>query len=112
MKETNQVKAEGKDGGACCHCHHKSVPRSEESLKLLKNRISRMNGQLNGISRMLDDNRYCGDILIQVAAVESALQAFGYIILQEHMETCVVEDVKNGNLGVMDETIGLIKKLK
>ncbi|MDO4265400.1 MAG: metal-sensing transcriptional repressor [Eubacteriales bacterium] len=111
-KESGKNKSDEKKTGGCCHCHHKSVPRSEENLKLLKNRISRMNGQLNGIARMLDDNRYCGDILIQVAAVESALQAFGYIILQEHMETCVVEDVKNGNLKVMDETIGLIKKLK
>ena len=39
--------------------------------------------RLNGIKKMLDDNRYCGDILTQIAAVESALQSFGYIILQD-----------------------------
>lgn len=71
-----------------------------------------MSGQLAGISRMLDDDRYCGDILIQVAAVESALQSFGYLVLKEHMETCVAEDVRKGSLTVMDETIDLIKKLK
>ena len=54
-----------------CH-HHKSTPRSEKELRLLQNRLKRMVGQLNGIGKMLDDNRYCGDILIQVAAVESA----------------------------------------
>lgn len=51
----------------------------------------------NHISRMLEENRYCGDILTQVAAVESALQAFGYAILKEHMETCVVEEIRKGN---------------
>lgn len=67
---------------------------------------------MNGIKKMLDDNRYCGDILTQIAAVESALQSFGYIILQDHMETCVVEEIKNGNLQIVDEAVDLIKKLK
>ena len=71
-----------------------------------------MAGQLNGISRMLDENRYCGDILTQVAAVQSALQAFGYVILKEHMDTCVVEEVRKGNTQIVDEAVELIKKLK
>jgi hypothetical protein len=71
-----------------------------------------MAGQLNGISRMLDENRYCGDILTQVAAVQSALQAFGYVILKEHMDTCVVEEVRKGNTQIVDEVVELIKKLK
>ena len=95
----------------CCS-HHKSTPRSESSNRQLQNRLNRMIGQLNGIKKMLDDNRYCGDILTQIAAVESALQSFGYIILQDHMETCVVEEIKNGNLQIVDEAVDLIKKLK
>ena len=71
-----------------------------------------MTGQLNGISRMLEENRYCGDILTQVAAVESALQALGYVMLQDHMETCVVEEIQNGNTAIVDEAIELVKKLK
>ena len=93
-------------GGACCH-HHKATPRS-----LLQNRLKRMMGQLNGISKMLDENRYCGDILIQVAAVESALQSFGYLVLQDHLETCVVEEIQKGNTQIVDEAVELIKKLK
>jgi len=61
---------------------------------------------------MLDDNRYCGDILIQVAAVESAMQSFGYLILQEHMKTCMTEEVQSGNTEVVDEVLELMKKLK
>ena len=71
-----------------------------------------MMGQLGGIANMLEDNRYCGDILMQVAAVESALQALGYVMLQDHMETCVVEEIQNGNTAIVDEAIELVKKLK
>lgn len=78
----------------------------------MKNRLSRMAGQLSGIGKMLDDNRYCGDILTQIAAVESALQSFGYLILQDHMETCVVEEIRRGNTGIVDEAVELVKKLK
>ena len=95
---------------ACCQ--HKHTPRSEETLKTLKNRLNRMIGQLNGIGSMLDDNRYCGDILTQIAAVESALQSFGYIILQDHLETCVVEQIQQGNTDILTEAVDLIKKLK
>ena len=98
--------------GARCACHHKSTPRSGQELRLLKNRLSRMAGQLSGIGKMLDDNRYCGDILTQIAAVESALQSFGYLILQDHMETCVVEEIRRGNTGIVDEAVELVKKLK
>lgn len=92
--------------------NQKHTPRSEKQKKQLQNRLSRMVGQLNGISKMLEENRYCGDILIQVSAVESALQNFGYLILQDHLETCVVEEVQRGNEKIMEETIELVKKLK
>ncbi len=96
-----------------CECiHTKHTPRSDEQLRQLQNRLNRISGQLGGISKMLEENRYCGDILIQVAAVESALQSFGYIILQEHLESCVTEEVQNGNEQIMEEVIGLVKKLK
>ncbi len=105
-----------KSADSCCKekkcCHYKTTPRNEESLRQLQNRLNRMIGQMGGIKKMLEENRYCGDILIQVAAVESALQNFGYIILQEHLETCVTEEIKSGNSAVIDEAVELIKKLK
>ena len=96
----------------CPACHQRHTPHSEEELRQLKNRLNRMVGQLNGIGRMLDENRYCGDILIQISAVEKALQGFGYSVLKSHMENCVVEEVRNGNPDIMDETLELMKKLK
>ena len=75
-------------------CRKKHTPRDEKSLKCL------------------NDNRYCGDILVQLSAAESALSAFGYEILSDHFKTCVVENVKDGNTSILDEAVELIKKLK
>lgn len=98
------------DGCACSH--YKIVPRDAAGQKQLQNRINRIIGQLNGIKNMIGENRYCGDILIQIGAVESALQSLGYIVLKEHMQTCVIEEVKKGNEAIMEEAIELIRKLK
>ena len=95
---------------ACCR--YKRTPRSQEAKKKLLNRLNRMIGQLGGIRKMVEEDRYCGDILMQVAAVQSALQALGYMMLQDHMETCVVEEIQNGNTAIVDEAIELVKKLK
>lgn len=93
-------------------CKYKHQPRDEKELVNLKKRIHRIIGQLNGVEKMLDENRYCGDILIQVSAIESALQSVGCIILKEHLETCVREKVKMDDPAVMVEVMELIKKLK
>ncbi|MDE6520467.1 MAG: metal-sensing transcriptional repressor [Ruminococcus sp.] len=99
------------DSEKCC-CHFKKTPRSEENSKQIKNRINRIIGQLNGIQKMIDENRYCGDIINQISAVESALQSIGYIVLEEHMQTCVIEEIKNGNNDIVNEALNLMKKLK
>ena len=115
--EKNGIAAAGACETGCPH--HKHTPRDEQAIRLLQNRLNRMIGQLNGIKNMVEDNRYCGDILTQVAAVESALQSFGYLILQsklesmqDHLETCVVEEIRNGNPQIVDEAVELMKKLK
>ena len=95
----------------CC-ARYKKTLRSEEQLKTLRNRMNRIAGQVAGIQRMLDDNRYCGDILTQIAAVESALQSVGYLVLQEHMRSCVAEGVREGRDEMLDEAVELMKKLK
>jgi DNA-binding FrmR family transcriptional regulator len=96
----------------CENCRYKAVPRDEELQRQLKNRMNRIVGQLNGMMAMVDDNRYCGDILIQLAAAEKALQSVGYLILQSHMDTCVTDRVRSGDAGAMDELLELVKKLK
>ena len=113
MSQTaDTIKDESNCPGTCNCCRPKQPPREEGQRRQLQNRLNRMIGQLGGISRMLEENRYCGDILTQVAAVESALQSFGYIVLQEHMETCVAQEVRKGNDQILEEAVELMKKLK
>ena len=95
-----------------CECHHKETPRSAAFQADLKKRLNRAIGQLNGVKDMLDDNRYCGDILIQLSAVMSALRSLGYIVLQDHMETCVADKIRENDESIIDETVELIKKLR
>ena len=97
---------------SCPHCSQKHTPRSKEELKDLKNRLNRISGQINGISKMVDENRYCSDILMQIAAVEKALEQVGYLVLSEHLKTCVVDDIKMDNYSSLEEALELMKKLK
>ena len=101
--------AEGASQNSCC-CHHKETPRSMEFQADLQKRLNRAIGQLNGVKNMLDDNRYCGDVLIQLAAAESAIHSVSSMLLQDHLKTCVVEQVRRGNDEVIDEVVQLIKR--
>ena len=91
---------------------HRFKPQDEAELRQMHNRLNRMVGQLNGVGRMLDENRFCGDILIQISAIDKALQSFGFMVLQSHIRSCVIEEVKSGNTEIMDEMIELMKRLK
>ena len=95
----------------CC-CKHKETPRSQELQADLHKRLNRAIGQLNGVKAMLDDNRYCGDVLIQLAAAQSAVRKDSELVLKNHMETCVVEQIQNGNLEVVDEALELIARFQ
>lgn len=92
--------------------NYRETPREEADLKMLISRVNRVSGQVEGIKAMLEENRYCGDILIQIAAAESALRSLGYLIFEEHLGTCVSDKIKSGDEGIIKETVELIKKLK
>ena len=93
-------------------CTGKTKERSEEELKSLTNRLSRIEGQIRGIRGMLDKNAYCPDILAQVAAAaNAALNAFSRELLSNHIRSCVVNDVRAGNDEVVDELLATLQKL-
>lgn len=102
--------AAGDGSAACCCGRHKETPRSAELQSDVQKRLNRIIGQLNGVKSMIDDNRYCGDVLTQLAAVESAVKSVSRIVLQNHLETCVVEQIQRGNVEVVDEVMQLFKK--
>lgn len=94
----------------CCHCH-KTKQRAEGEYKKLMNRLNRIEGQIRGIKGMLEKDAYCTDILVQVAAVNSALNSFNKELLAEHIRTCVIEDIKAGKEDTVDDLVDTIKKL-
>ena len=93
-----------------CGCHQKKA-RSEEELKKLTNRLSRIEGQIRGIRGMLERDAYCPDILAQAAAANAALNAFSRELLSSHIRSCVVNDVRAGNDEVIDELLVTLQKL-
>ena len=93
----------------CC-CHRKETPRSEELQADLHRRLNRVIGQLGGVKTMIDDNRYCADVLTQLAAAESAIRSVSGMLLQDHLETCVVEQIRRGNDEVVEEVVQLVKR--
>lgn len=105
-----KASSEGACAGAACTCHHKETPRAAQFQTDLQKRLNRAIGQLYGVKDMLDDNRYCGDVLTQLAAAESAIHNVSALLLQDHLETCVVEQVQRGNTEVIDEAMQLIKR--
>jgi DNA-binding FrmR family transcriptional regulator len=85
--------------------------RDEAEKKALVNRLNRIEGQVRGVKNMLENDIYCTDILVQVAAIQSALNSFNKELLSEHIKSCVVDDIKNGKEEVVDELLITIKKL-
>ncbi len=95
----------------CCCCSGKKKDRSEKEFKDLVNRLSRIEGQIRGIKRMLDEDCYCPDIMIQVSAANAALNSFNKVLLANHIRTCVADDIRNGNDDVIDELVTTLGKL-
>ncbi|MCF2553777.1 metal-sensing transcriptional repressor [Faecalicatena contorta] len=92
-------------------CCHKTKERSEKEYRDLLNRLSRIEGQVRGIKRMVENDAYCTDILIQVSAVNAALNSFNKELLANHIRTCVAEDIRAGKEETIDELVQTLQKL-
>lgn len=90
---------------------HKFRDKESCEYKKLLSRLRRIEGQVRGIEKMLEEDRYCVDILIQVSAAQSALNGFGKELLSEHIHSCVVEDVRAGKADAVEELTELLQKL-
>ncbi len=95
----------------CPHCSGKTTARSEETRRQLMNRLKRIEGQVRGLQRMLEQDAYCADILTQSAAVSAALSAFNRDLLERHLHTCVVRDIRSGDDNAVGELTELLRKL-
>lgn len=94
--------------GMCCH---RTKERSDKEYRDLLNRLNRIEGQVRGIKGMVEKNAYCPDILIQVAAVNAALNSFNKVLLANHIRTCVTRDIQAGKEETIDELVMTLQKL-
>lgn len=92
-------------------CCHKTKERTDKEYRDLLNRLSRIEGQVRGIRKMVENDSYCTDILIQVSAVNAALNSFNKVLLANHIRTCVAEDIRDGREETIDELVDTLKKL-
>ena len=92
-------------------CCQKTKERTEKEYRDLINRLSRIEGQVRGIKRMVENNAYCSDILIQVSAVNAALNSFNKELLANHIRTCVARDIREGKEETIDELVTTLQKL-
>ena len=92
-------------------CHGKTKQRSDEEYKSLINRLNRIEGQVRGVRSMLENDAYCPDILIQVSAINAALNSFNKELLANHIKTCVYKDIQDGNNETVDELVKVLQKL-
>lgn len=86
------------------------APVGRDTAELLK-RLNRISGQVDGIARMIADERYCIDILTQVAAIRSALDALGLKLLHDHAQGCLKQAIRSGQgADAIDELMQVVKR--
>ena len=102
---------EEKSPCCCAPAGGRTKERSPEEVKKLMNRLNRIEGQIRGLKRMLENDAYCPDILIQAAAANAALNAFNRELLAAHIRGCVAHDIREGDESTLDELVATIQKL-
>ena len=89
----------------------KTKKRTDEEYKKLINRLNRIEGQVRGLKKMIEEDAYCTDVLVQSSAVNAAINAFNKELLSSHIKSCVIEDIKNGKEDVVDDLVATLQKL-
>lgn len=96
----------------CCQCcTERKKERDTKEFKSLMNRLNRIEGQIRGIKGMVERDAYCPDIILQVSAINAALNSFNKELLASHIKTCVKTDIKNGNDDAVNELVSVLQRL-
>lgn len=111
QKSENNIYSRYEEAEAEACCHTKKKEREEKEYKSLINRLNRIEGQIRGIKKMVENDVYCTDILVQSSAVSAAINAFNRELLSNHIKSCVVNDIREGNDDVIDELLAILQKL-
>ena len=91
--------------------HTRMAHHAYETKNQMVKRMNRIEGQVRGIANMIENNVYCDDILHQFMSVESAIDGVKTQLLEAHMKSCVIHQIQDGEIGVVDELLKTIKKM-
>lgn len=92
-------------------CPGRKKKRGDKERRDMLNRLKRIEGQVRGLEKMVENDSYCVDILTQVSAVTAALNSFNKVLLASHIRTCVVDDVREGQGEKLEELVDVMQKL-
>ncbi len=95
----------------CC-CAERSKLRTQEEKSNLEKRLNRIIGQMNGIKNMIEDDRYCSDIIIQLSAIDKAIKSLANLMIDNHIRTCVVEHIKNDDYSDIEDISTFFKRFQ
>jgi DNA-binding FrmR family transcriptional regulator len=97
----------------CTECKNciKTKHRTEQEKRDLISRLNKIEGQVKGVKKMIENDRYCDEILIQIAAIDKSMKSLGNVLLKSHLSTCVVNSIKEDNLEVIDQVMDLFRRL-
>ncbi|MBR3334818.1 MAG: metal-sensing transcriptional repressor [Clostridia bacterium] len=96
---------------SCPRCGDRKKKRTQEEKDALIRRLKLAEGQIRGIQKMLEEDAYCPDVLVQVSAVSAALNSFNRELLACHIRSCVAEDIRDGKDEAIDEFVKVLQKL-
>ncbi len=92
----------------CC----RKTFRSDAEKKTINNRLNRIEGQVKGVKKMIEEDRYCDDVLIQLSAIDKSVKSLANHILENHMYNCVLNDIEKGNIEIIDEVVSLFRRFQ
>ncbi len=92
--------------------NYKRTVRSEEEKKVLIARLHRLEGQIKGIIKMVEEDRYCDDVLIQLSSMDKSIKGLANLLIEKHLQGCVSSELKNGNEEIIEEVITFFKRFQ
>lgn len=96
----------------CCRCNGiRTKKREPEEYRKLINRLNRIEGQIRGVKSMLENDAYCTDIVLQVSAINAALNSFNKLLISEHIRTCVAQDIREGRDDSIEDLVNTVTRL-
>lgn len=107
----NEMEIEQEAEKACCCGSGQKKERTDDEKRALIQRLNRIEGQIRGIRRMVEEDDYCVDILTQVSAASCAMNGFSKELLARHIKGCVTEDIRDGHEEKVDELVKVLQKL-